>query len=972
MDSVKDKPEQDHGNAQSNKGLFLSLKWKVVLLFSLVLFIINAGLAGMGYLQQRKLFDTYQAQILDQHHRQVRSLLESSIYRLEQIALMIPALSEAVTTSKKSALTEKLERFFRHSETTLQIDWGLEEAAYYSSDNKLQFNWHTGALDDSFLELVKSVNRLEIPFNTIYCDIRCSQYVAVPLLDRGQHAGVLLVGQSLADVIIDFNELAKADVAIVSRPKQHEQLQGRNRYLANWQRYIIASSNLDRLIPLLQSTADAIEMENLLHSRYTTISDGDHYALSLIPVSSDISVFSTDFIIASNITPVVNQIQQATTQSVIIGIIGFSVSELLLALFLWQPMKRLLMISDSLPLLAKNAFREVRDKLSVKHPDRYRDEIDIAGESAIQLTYTLERLHNEIKTNTDNLIKRGEELAVERDFLNTIMNSAQAIILTQNCNGAILTINTEGGDFIGIRNYERGTRHFCDLFMNVEDIKEMKHVMLRLRDGMISSYQHDAGSLSADGRNRTISWVHSPLAGINDDNEPVILSVGLDITDREVAEQRLAWMASHDPLTELYNRRNFQVEFDKILTLAERYHHSTALIFFDLDQFKYINDTSGHQAGDALLQIVAKKLREITRSTELLARLGGDEFAIVIPETDIPGATQFADKLLSELKQITIPLKGHSHRISASIGIVTYPEHGSNSDQLLSNADLAMYQAKESGRDQWHIFSSQDQTHEEMKARVTWKDKIEQALAKDNFILFFQPIMEIAKGTISHYEVLIRMIESDGTLALPGEFIPVAERTGLIHQINHYVLRTSIQRLSSLNKASHDITLSINLSGRVIDDPELLTQLTHLLNSSGINPERLVFELTETAALADVNAAIDLMSELQGLGCRFALDDFGVGFSSFYYLRELPLDIVKIDGSFIKNLTTSTKDQVFVKALTEMASALGKDTVAEFVEDEATLKLLTELGVAYAQGYYIGRPSPEIPVITTLPSSITI
>ncbi|MET0004256.1 MAG: EAL domain-containing protein [Candidatus Thiodiazotropha sp.] len=178
--------------------------------------------------------------------------------------------------------------------------------------------------------------------------------------------------------------------------------------------------------------------------------------------------------------------------------------------------------------------------------------------------------------------------------------------------------------------------------------------------------------------------------------------------------------------------------------------------------------------------------------------------------------------------------------------------------------------------------------------------------------------------------------------------------------------------MSSLNKASHDITLSINLSGRVIDDPELLTQLTHLLNSSGINPERLVFELTETAALADVNAAIDLMSELQALGCRFALDDFGVGFSSFYYLRELPLDIVKIDGSFIKNLTTNTKDQVFVKALTEMASALGKDTVAEFVEDEATLKLLTELGVAYAQGYYIGRPSPEIPITTTLSSSISI
>ncbi|MGD8911256.1 MAG: EAL domain-containing protein [Candidatus Thiodiazotropha sp.] len=972
MNSISNISEQDLVNPQSNMVPFFSLKWKVVLLFSLVLLIINAGLAGMGYLQQRKLFDTYQGQILDQHHRQVKSLLESSFYRLEQIALMIPALSEAVTTSNNITFARKLERFFLHSEATLEIDWGLEEAAFYSSDNKLLFNWRTGTLDDSFLELVKSVNRLEIPFNTLHCDIRCSQYVAVPLLHNGKHAGVLLVGQSLADMIIDFNELAKADVALISRTTQQKILQGRKRYLKEWERYITASSNLDRLIPLLQLTANTIELKKLSQHRYTTTINEEHYALSLIPVSSDISAFTADFIIASNISPVVNQIKQATTQSVIIGIIGFAVSELLLVLFLWQPMKRLLTISDSLPLLAKNAFSEVRNKLSIKDHERYRDEIDIAGESAIQLTYTLERLHNEIKTNTDNLIKRGEELALERDFLNTIMNSAQAIILTQDCNGAILTINTEGGEFIGIRNYERGTRHFCDLFMNVEDIKEMKHVMLRLRDGMMSSYQHDANSLSSDGRNRTISWVHSPLTGMHDANEPMILSVGLDITDREVAEQRLAWISTHDPLTELHNRRNFQVEFDKILTLAERYHHNTVLLFIDLDQFKYINDTSGHQAGDALLQIVAKKLREITRSTELLARLGGDEFAIVIPETGIPGATQFADKLLSELKQITIPLKGHSHRISASIGIVTYPEHGSNSEELLSNADLAMYQAKESGRDQWHIFSSQDQAQEEMKARVTWKDKIEQALTSDSFVLFFQPIMEIASGAISHYEVLIRMIESDGTLALPGEFIPVAERTGLIHRINHYVLHASIQRLSNLIRENHDITLSINLSGRVIDDPDLLKQLTHLLNSSGINPERLVFELTETAALADVNAAINLMSKLQSLGCRFALDDFGVGFSSFYYLRELPLDIVKIDGSFIKSLTTNTKDQVFVKALTEMATALGKDTVAEFVEDEATLKLLAELGVVYAQGYYVGRPSPEIPIGAALSSSISL
>jgi diguanylate cyclase (GGDEF)-like protein/PAS domain S-box-containing protein len=732
--------------------------------------------------------------------------------------------------------------------------------------------------------------------------------------------------------------------------------------LHNWQRYISASSNLKRLLPVFQETAEEVELMTLIEQGHTTRYNHEDYTFNLVPVSSDASVLSADFILVSNITSVVQQIRQATIHSVLIGILGFILSELLLAAVLWNPMKRLLMISDSLPLLAKNAFEQVRQTLSLKHHDWYQDEIDIASDSAIELTYTLESLNEEIAHNTNSLIKRSEELARERDFLSTIMNSAQVIILTQDMDGAILTMNTEGCKFVGINDYRRGSGYFSDLYMNAEVADEMLPVMKGLRQGMIHVYQHDASAFSSDGQNKTISWVHSnliekPIAGI-----PVVLSIGLDITDRELAEQRLAWLANHDPLTELNNRRYFQAEFEKIITLAERYNHSSALLFFDLDQFKYINDSSGHHTGDAMLQIVARKLREITRSTDLIARLGGDEFAIVIPEADIPAATRYADKILHELKKITIPLKGHSHRVSASIGIVAYPNHGSNANELLSNADLAMYQAKESGRDRWHLFSSSEQAREQMSARATWKDKIEQALTEDNFILYFQPILEINSGIISHYEVLIRMVEKDGSIAMPGEFIPIAERTGLIHRINRYVLQASVAKLASLNKQDIDITLSINLSGRVIDDPELLPQLTHLVNSSGIDPTRLVFELTETAALADVNAAERLMRALQANGCRFALDDFGVGFSSFYYLRELPLDIVKIDGSFIRQLPTNSMDQVFVKALTEMATALGKDTVAEFVEDEATLTLLKELGVIYAQGYYIGRPSPDIPI----------
>lgn len=941
---------------------FFSLKWKVVALLSLILLIVNAGLATMGHYEQRKLFLTYQNQIREQQARQVKALLYKSFYRLEQIALMIPSMATAAMPSRKIPLADKLRNFFLHSASTLDLEWGLEAATYYSVHNEQLFSWQTSdADDDIFQNLVAAVNSAESPLTMLHCDLYCSQFVAVPLLENGIKSGVLLVGRSLADLVIEFNELAKIDIMVISKPQSVQQLTGNRRFLRRWKRYVAASSNLNLRLPLLEEITQQVEMKDLIDDNLTISINGNHYAMSIVPASSDTGIISADFLLLSDITPVVEQIRAATIKSVLIGLLGFTVSEILLLLMLRRPLKRLLLISNSLPLLAKNAYNQVRGKLFKQQHSRYQDEIDIASDSAIELSHTLEHLNLEVKNQTERLMKHSEELSTERDFLTAIMNSAQVIILTQDCDGSILTINEQGCEFIGIKNYQRGSRYFSDIFMTTEDDNELQHALTRIKIGMISSYRHDASSFSSDGAQHTISWIHSHLPGRPFPNVPVLLSVGLNITDRETAKQRLTWLASHDPVTELYNRRNFQIEFEKILTLAERYHHPSSLLFFDLDHFKFINDSSGHQAGDALLQMVAKKLREITRSSDLLARVGGDEFAIVMPESDIHEAKLFADKLLDELKQVTIPLKGSSYRISASIGIVTYPQHGDNFQELLSNADLAMYQAKEAGRNCWHVFLDSEQAREQMSEKVTWKDKIEQALTDQRMTLYFQPIMNIAHSEISHYEVLIRMIDTDGTIIMPGKFIGVAERTGLIHQINRYVLQASIEKLAELKTRTHPITLSINLSGRVMDDPQLLQQLTHLLRSHNVDPQRLVFELTETAALADVNAAERLMTELQSLGCRFALDDFGVGFSSFYYLRELPLDIVKIDGSFIKQLPSNPKDQVFVKALTEMAHALGKETVAEFVEDETTLNLLAELGVVYAQGYHIGRPSPHIP-----------
>ncbi|MEN8180653.1 MAG: EAL domain-containing protein [Pseudomonadota bacterium] len=948
---------------------FLSLKWKAVLIFSLVLISVNTGLAVLGYWQLREQFSLQQAQINQQHIQELEALIGNSFKELEQIASLIPTMLPATSSSEPMSI--RLADMFLEQSATLEFDWGLDDASFFSNQNKLLFSLRPPVEIERLIHMVQQVNLAEQPEFLLKCIDQCKQYVAIPVLNKGQKNGVLLLSRLIADAIISFKDITGADIAVISEEINKHKQRTEARLLNDWEQYIVALTNPETNMQLLQDISERYRFEQFQRSGSEIEHHGKHLMIQSLQMSNEEIGRNMHFILINDITESVQHINQATKKNISFGLVGFLLSETLLLILLWRPLNRLLLLSRSLPLLAHNAYSEVRKKLEITTRYWHKDEIDIAGETTLELTNTLESLHKEVQEQTNSLITRGEELAQERDFVTGLLNSAQVIILTQDCDGQLLTLNSKGKAFLSRVNTQSKNAAFHHFISEESNDESFQQAIEKLKTEEISSYQHDSHINTSDNTNHTISWVHSRLSGKRKPGSPIILSVGLDITDREEAERRLTWLANHDPLTGLYNRRYFQNTFEDLLSMAQRYSHNIALLFFDLDQFKYVNDSSGHQAGDAMLRVVAEKLVQITRETDLLARLGGDEFAVVIPEAGIDGAIQVAEKILETLKQISLPTEDCIHRISASIGIVMYPEHGNTAQDLMSNSDLAMYQAKESGRDRWHLFALDDQIREQMSERVIWKNKIEQALVNSAFLLYYQPILEIKSGRISHYEVLIRMRESDGGIATPGHFIPVAERTGLIHSIDRFVLREAISQLAKISKISDtEINFSINLSGRVVDDPELLPLLKQLLNQSGVKPQNLVFELTETATLANMASAEQLMRELRSLGCRFAMDDFGVGFSSFYYLRELPLDIVKIDGSFIRQLPTSPEDQIFVKALTEMASGLNKLTVAEFVEDEATLNLLAEIGVDYAQGYYIGKPQPEIlPIIGPAKSS---
>lgn len=447
-----------------------------------------------------------------------------------------------------------------------------------------------------------------------------------------------------------------------------------------------------------------------------------------------------------------------------------------------------------------------------------------------------------------------------------------------------------------------------------------------------------------------------------------IATVMRDISDRKRMEAQLAYLANHDPLTGLFNRRHFQEQLERHLALSQRYNHCGALLFIDLDEFKEINDTLGHQAGDELLQSLAKLLQEQLRETDILGRLGGDEFAILLPETPASGVHLLTQRLLEALQRHVVVTNGQLVRISASIGVTLFPDHGTTAKELLARADLAMYKSKENGRNCLSVYTPNADWQDQVEFKNIWKNRICEALEQDLFVLYYQPISDLRSNQTSRYELLLRMVGKAGELIAPNAFLPIAESSGLICQIDRWVVHQAIHLIAASKKMGRDLELEVNLSGKSLADDELLLTIRRELASTGINPASLILEITETAAIADISRAHKFINTLKQIGCKFALDDFGIGYSSFSQLKYLPVDYLKIDGSFIKNLSEDLANRHLVKAIVEFSHGLAKSTIAEFVGDEGTVQVLRHLGVDCAQGYYIGQPKPATELLLSYPS----
>lgn len=433
----------------------------------------------------------------------------------------------------------------------------------------------------------------------------------------------------------------------------------------------------------------------------------------------------------------------------------------------------------------------------------------------------------------------------------------------------------------------------------------------------------------------------------------------LETTATALSERdaKLVEMANHDSLTGLFNRRRFTEELKKEIISVMRKGHTSALLFVDLDQFKYINDACGHPAGDRLIRKVADELKRSIRRDDVVARFGGDEFAVLIRGTDVHGAQSSAESILTNMRRLAHIEDDHVFHTHCSIGVAMLTGDNLHFDELINQADIACREAKSAGRNRLALYEYSEAAEDRDTADVGWMNRLRKALDEDAFELRFQPINYIHTGETTHHEVLIRLRAEDGTVVSPDAFLPSAMRFGLMSEIDFWMIEAAARAYAQYSVRQRTLRLSINLSANAFENDDLVKHVKESFEKHAVRPADIILEITESLAVRRPLHVDRQITALRELGCHFALDDFGTGYSSFSYLQKLQFDYIKIDGTFVEDLMNNPVDQKMIKMIAEIGHEAGMRTIAEYVQDAESLALLGELGVDLAQGYFVGRPA---------------
>ncbi|WP_417499043.1 EAL domain-containing protein [Methylophaga sp.] len=580
--------------------------------------------------------------------------------------------------------------------------------------------------------------------------------------------------------------------------------------------------------------------------------------------------------------------------------------------------------------------------------------------------YLLTKLNDEMLQREELIKERTKELSLSNDKLKAsqehMLKLSRAVesspnpILITDANGTIEYVNKRCEKLSGYTAVEmHGQR--------LETYKSNK-----MPSAFFDEIWHQTaseGQWSGEIENRRKDgshyWVKLYLAAVYDDQKNINHYVAIyeDITESRKLAKKLSFQATHDNLTGLINRTEFERRLSMLVNDAQRIGTEHALCFLDLDQFKVINDTCGHIAGDELLRQLGSLLGGSTRKSDTLARLGGDEFAILVEDCELEKAEFIANEIKELVSQFQFIWETQVFTVGVSIGVTTINSATRNRTEALKQADSACYAAKNSGRNRVYVYQEQDQQLTAQKGEFKWVNEIKEALIEDRFELYAQPIVSTETEHLAMYEVLVRLRSKAGQLFPPGAFLSSAERYNLSDRIDKWVVSHVFEWLEQhYHSLPHLNYLAINLSGASIGDESMLAYIRTKLSAASFNQEMIKFEVTETAAIANLKQAHHFINSVLALGCQFSLDDFGSGLSSFAYLKNLPVQSIKIDGMFVKDMHVDPLDYEMVKSINDIGHVMGLETIAEFVENEEIWQKLKAIGVNYGQGYHLGKPAP--------------
>lgn len=536
-----------------------------------------------------------------------------------------------------------------------------------------------------------------------------------------------------------------------------------------------------------------------------------------------------------------------------------------------------------------------------------------------------------------------------------VLDKTSESILVINKAGRIVYVNDKAKIEINSGDGEIWGDYLQD-HVELEEGKAETDVELFLPDGNIGEGIETGeleGAWRKNGASIPVQYEASPLKDPSGAKIGAIVSVK-NITERNELKRKLQYCRNHDQLTGLYNHLKFREKLDDELSQPDP---KGAVLLLNVDRFAEVNNSFGHETADNLLVSLSEHLKNKLSGEDTLARFGGDEFVVLASGKNEEEAKGLVTEIIQSVRNYGLRTQGTDLQATISGGFATYPDQAGAAKDLLAKADIALSEAKKSGRNQFKRYDPDRDSQAEVRSRVGWVRQIDSAIKQNNFVLYAQPILELGSDQVSHYEVLIRMSEGEEELISPGQFLPIAEKFGLSRDIDRWVIK---ETLESISRQSGDLDqqLAVNLSGQSLTDNELLAWLQDNGSIKSEHFGKVLFEVTETAALSNINSANNFISALNSRGSQFALDDFGMGFSSFNYLKQLSVDYLKIDGSFIQNLPRDSMNQNLVRSIVEVAHKLHKETIAEFVEDKETLRMVRNYGSDHAQGYFIGRPQP--------------